>query len=60
MSLARSRSDRKIAGVCGGIAERLSVSSTSVRIAFVVAVLLAGLSAWTYLVAWILMPEYRD
>lgn len=57
MKLRRSTEDRKIAGVCGGIAEQLEISSTSVRIGFIIAVLLAGLSLWTYLVAWIIIPN---
>lgn len=57
MTLTRSRDDKVIAGVCGGIARRLGVSSRNVRIAFVLLVLAAGLSAWTYLIAWLLMPE---
>ena len=36
--LMRSRTDRKIAGVCGGIAEYLDVDSTIVRVIWVVAV----------------------
>jgi phage shock protein C len=59
MKLRRSIDDRKIAGVCGGIAEQLEISSTSVRVGFIIAVLLAGLSIWTYLVAWIVIP-YRE
>ena len=57
MTLTRSRDDKVIAGVCGGLARQLGVRSRNVRIAFVVLVLAAGLSAWTYLIAWLLMPE---
>ena len=57
MKLRRSIDDRKIAGICGGIAEELEISSTSVRIGFIIAVLLAGLSLWTYLLAWIVIPN---
>jgi phage shock protein C len=59
MTLTRSIENRKIAGVCGGIAEKLDISATSVRIGFIVAVLLAGLSIWTYLVAWIVIPKHE-
>lgn len=37
--LARSRTDKKLLGVCGGIAEYLNIDSTLVRIAFVVGVI---------------------
>lgn len=56
--LRRSR-DRVIAGVCGGIAEKLGWSPTRVRIGYV---LLSVLSVafpgiLVYLVLWFLMPE---
>ncbi|WP_263788745.1 PspC domain-containing protein [Salinibacter grassmerensis] len=40
--LTRSRTDKKLFGVCGGIAEYLSLDSTLVRIAFVVGVIGSG------------------
>jgi phage shock protein C len=57
MKLRRSTTDYKIAGVCGGLAETLEISAFSVRLGFVLAVLLAGLSVFTYLVAWVLIPK---
>jgi len=56
MNLQRTMGDKKIAGVCGGLAKRLGIDSGKVRWAFVLLVLFAGLSAWVYLVAWLLMP----
>ena len=59
--LKRSRDQRMIAGVCGGIAEWLGWSATSVRVAFflvsVLSVAFPGIVA--YLILWIVMPE-RD
>lgn len=58
--LMRSVSDRKIAGVCGGLAEYFSVDSTMVRLLWILAVILpiplvpAFLG---YFVAWIIMPK---
>ena len=40
--LTKSKTDKKICGVCGGIAARLGVDSTWVRLAFVALLLLAG------------------
>ena len=59
--LERSRDQRMIAGVCGGIAEWLGWSATSVRIAFfLVSVLSAAFPGIVaYLILWIVMPE-RD
>lgn len=54
--LYRSRSDRKLAGVCAGMAEYLDVDPTIVRLATVIfAFWGAGLIA--YLVGWIMIPE---
>jgi phage shock protein C len=57
--LYRSRADRKIAGVCGGVGAFLDVDPTLVRLAmvflFLATALIPGLI--TYIVAWILIPE---
>ena len=60
--LRRSRDQRIIAGVCGGIAEWLGWSATATRIAFVlVSVLSAAFPGiLAYLVLWIVMPERDD
>jgi phage shock protein PspC (stress-responsive transcriptional regulator) len=56
--LRRSRSDRMVAGVCGGIAEMLGVDAPIVRILLVAATLLGfGAGAVLYLVAWMVVPE---
>ena len=55
----KSESDRKIAGVCGGIAQYLEMDSSMVRIFFIVLVLLFGTGILEYFVlAWV-MPS-RD
>ncbi|HEU4327063.1 MAG TPA: PspC domain-containing protein [Roseiflexaceae bacterium] len=55
----RSRNDRIIAGVCGGIARYLNIDPTIVRLVFVLAVFLGGASPLIYLVLWLVMPEER-
>ncbi|HVK24619.1 MAG TPA: PspC domain-containing protein [Actinokineospora sp.] len=56
--LRRSRTDRMISGVCGGIARVLGVDAALIRIALVVATILGfGTGALVYLACWILMPE---
>ena len=52
----RSRSDRVIAGVCGGVGARLGIDTTIVRIAFV-ALALAWIGVPLYVLAWILLPQ---
>ncbi|PPK70565.1 PspC domain-containing protein [Actinokineospora auranticolor] len=56
--LRRSRTDRKVAGVCGGIAKTLGLDAALVRILLVVATLLGfGTGAIIYLACWLIMPE---
>lgn len=55
--LYRSRTDRKIAGVCGGLGEYFGIDSTFVRLFFVLAFFLGGASVLAYVVMWIIMPE---
>jgi phage shock protein C len=59
--LQRSRDQRVIAGVCGGIAEWLGWSATTVRVLFVLVSVLsvAFPGIVIYLILWIAMPE-RD
>jgi phage shock protein C len=57
--LTRSVIDRKLAGVCGGIAEYLAVDSTAVRVAWIVLTVVPGavvLGLVAYIVGWFIMP----
>ena len=58
--LVRSRGDRKIAGVAGGIAAHLNIDPVLVRIGFVVSVFAGGLGIILYLAGWLLIPEEGD
>jgi phage shock protein PspC (stress-responsive transcriptional regulator) len=57
--LRRSRTNRIIAGVCGGFAEWLGWSPTTVRVLFVVISILsvAFPGILVYLVLWLVMPQ---
>ena len=55
-TLRRSRSNRVIAGVCGGLGEYLGVDPVLLRIAFVV-LAFTGSGVLLYIVGWIIMPE---
>ena len=55
--LRRSRSDRSIAGVCGGVAKYLGVDSTVLRIATFLLIFFGGMSLWVYIILWLLIPE---
>ena len=54
--LTRSRTDEKIAGVCGGFAEYLEIDVTLVRLIWLAALFLGGWGLIAYIVAWIVMP----
>ncbi len=56
MNLRRSRSDRIIAGVCGGLANYLGIESSIVRLITVALIFLGGLSIWVYVAAAVLIP----
>lgn len=55
--LYRSRKERILGGVCGGIAEYLETDPTIVRLIAVLLILLAGSAIVAYLIAWIVVPE---
>ena len=56
--LRRSRKHRIIAGVCGGIAERIGWTPTSVRFVYVLLSLFPVLPGiLVYLILWILIPS---
>jgi phage shock protein C len=54
--LHRSRTEKMIAGVCGGLAEYFDVDPTLIRVLWVLTVLLAGTGVLLYIVLWIVMP----
>ena len=56
--LHRSRTDRMLGGVLGGLAESLGVDAALLRIGLIALTLLgAGIGVVLYLAAWILVPE---
>lgn len=57
--LFRSRSNRIIGGVCGGLAEYLNIDPTVLRVITALLTFVMGMSLWVYLLAWIIIPEER-
>ena len=55
--LYRSRKERVIGGVCGGIGVYFGIDPTLARIIWVAATLLGGAGIIAYIVAWIVIPE---
>ena len=54
--LMRSSTDKKIAGVCGGLADYFDIDPTWVRLLFLGLLLLGGAALLVYLVMWIVVP----
>jgi len=55
--LYRSRDDRMIAGVCGGLADYFDVDSSLVRLAVLFIFLFQGVGLIAYIIAWLVMSE---
>ncbi len=55
--LYRARSDRKLAGVCAGIADYFGWDPTLVRVGWIVLTLMGGSGILLYLILWLVMPE---
>ena len=57
--LYRSKKNRIIGGVCGGIAKYLKTDPTLIRLLWVIAILIWGAGLFAYLIAWIIIPEEK-
>jgi phage shock protein C len=55
--LYRSRDNRMLGGVAGGLADYLDVDSALVRLGFVALFFAAGAGVLAYIIAWIVIPE---
>ena len=54
---ALSSTDKKIAGVCGGLAEYFNIDSLIIRLIFVVLLIGGSFGFWAYILLWILAPK---
>ena len=55
--LYRSRTDKKLCGVCGGLAKFFGLDSTIIRLILVLCVLFAGFGILAYLIAALVIPN---
>ena len=55
--LCRSRDERIIAGICGGLAEFFGLEVSRIRLALLLLILFAGLSLWVYIILWLIIPN---
>lgn len=54
--LQRSRTEKMIGGVCGGVAVYFNIDPTLVRILWVAMTLIVGVGILLYLIMWVVMP----
>jgi phage shock protein PspC (stress-responsive transcriptional regulator) len=55
--LTRSRTDRMIGGVAGGLADYFDLDPVLIRLAWVALVIFAGTGILLYIIAWVIIPE---
>jgi phage shock protein C len=55
--LYRSKTNRQLAGVCGGLAEHFNLDATLIRVLFVVLAVLGGSGLVLYVAMWIIIPK---
>lgn len=55
--LTRDVNNKKIAGVCAGIANYFDLDPTLVRVIWILFVCVGGTGVLAYLIAWAVMPE---
>lgn len=54
--LRRSRTDRVIGGVCGGLAEYFGIDVSVIRVLMFLLIFFGGISLWVYIILWIAIP----
>ena len=58
--LSKSNTNKKICGVCGGIAEYLNADPTLIRLAFLLVTAMGGSGILAYFIAAMIMPEASE
>ena len=58
--LSRSKSDRVVGGVCGGLGRYFGVDPVWFRLAFIILAIGGGSGVLFYVIAWIVLPEEGD
>jgi phage shock protein PspC (stress-responsive transcriptional regulator) len=54
--LVRSSTDKKLGGVCGGLADYFDLDATIIRVCWLLAFLCGGVGLFAYIVLWIALP----
>ena len=58
--LFRSRTERKISGVAGGLANYLEIDVVLIRALFILGFIIGTTGLWFYLILWIITPEEKN
>lgn len=56
-TLRRSRSNKVLGGVCGGLGDYFNIDPVIVRLLFVAAFIFAGIGPLIYIIMWIVIPQ---
>jgi len=57
--ILRDPDDRRLGGVCSGLAHYLSVDVTLIRILFLLAFVMGTAGFWIYVILWVIVPEAK-
>lgn len=57
--LYRSKKNRMIAGICGGLGEYFDKDPTLIRVLWIIGTLLWGAGLIAYLIMWLIIPEKK-
>lgn len=60
VKLTRSRKERVIGGVCGGVSEYFGIDITLLRIIAFLLIFFGSLGFWVYIILWIIIPEEQN
>ena len=55
--LYRSKTDKKIAGVCAGMGEYFNIDPVLIRLIMVLLIFAYGIGPLIYIISWIIIPE---
>ncbi len=55
--LYRSRENRMIAGIAGGLAEYFGVDPVLIRLIWIISIFFGGAGIFAYLIGWLIIPE---
>jgi len=58
--LTRSRTERWLGGVCGGIGNYFNLDPTIIRVVFVLAALILGGGLLIYIILWLIIPQEAE